>query len=497
MKKIALLIGKTLKALLYLVLIFISAISLYVIFSGDSDYQPNLDERVITDITQLNPIHVKKVIQPTSLNEIVNAVVNSSGAISVGGGRFSMGGQTAIEDSLHFDMRQYNKVLAFSKEKREITVESGITWRQIQQFIDEYDLSVKIMQTYANFTVGGSMSVNVHGRYIGHGPLISSIKSFKIVLADGSVKDTSPSVNSHLFNSAIGGYGGIGIISEVTLELEHNTRVERKTFTMDVSDYKSHFFKSIRDNKEIVFHNADLYPPDYNTVRDVSWYITSKDVTNDERVIPDNREYKLLPKLVSIVTNMPLGKSFREHIYDPLYYMSDRIVWRNWEASYDVKELGRGDRSKDTYVLHEYFIPVNNIDSFIPKMRSVFKKNNADIINVSIRHALPDTGSYMAWAREEVFAFVVYYHQKTSKQDQEQVGKWTREMIDAILSEGGSYYLPYQLHATVEQFNKAYPNANKFFAVKEKVDPLNRFQNKLLEKYYSSKVSSKVKTLSN
>ncbi len=487
MKKLPALLRKSLKVFFYLILTFVVAVSLVVIFSGDSDYQGSLDENIIIDVTQLNPVHVDKVVQPESITEIVKAVKTSTGVISIGGGRFSMGGQTAIEGSLHLDMRQYNKVIAFSKEQREITVESGITWRKIQQYIDEHDLAVKIMQTYANFTVGGSMSVNVHGRYIGHGPLISSIRSFKIVLADGSVKEASPTVNPHLYFSAIGGYGGIGVITEVTLMLEPNTPVERKTFTMDFKDYKNHFFKQIRDNKKVIFHNADLYPPEYDSVRDVSWYTTDKDVTIDERIIDEDRSYWLLPKLVSFVTNMPYGKEFREHIYDPLYYMSDRIAWRNWEASYDVRELGEGDRSEDTYVLHEYFIPVNNLDSFVPKMRKVFQSNDVDVLNVSIRHALPDTGSYMAWAREEVFAFVVYYHQKTTKEAQEEVGKWTREMIDAILSEGGTYYLPYQAHATTEQFKKAYPNADNFFDVKRKIDPDNRFQNKLWEKYYPSK----------
>jgi hypothetical protein len=35
---------------------------------------------------------------------------------------------------------------------------------------------------------------------------------------------------------------------------------------------------------------------------------------------------------------------------------------------------------------------------------------------------------------------------------QEAVGSWSRELIDAVLNVGGSYYLPYQLHATEEQY---------------------------------------------
>ena len=39
------------------------------------------------------------------------------------------------------------------------------------------------------------------------------------------------------------------------------------------------------------------------------------------------------------------------------------------------------------------------------------------------------------------------------------MGVWTRELIDAALSVGGTYYLPYQPHATAAQFLRAYPRA--------------------------------------
>ena len=487
MKKTLLVIFKLLKAFLYLIIVFVISSSLYIFYTAPAKHQNNPDKTVITDITQLNPIKVKTVVKPHSVGDIVKAIKSSSASISIGGGRYSMGGQTAIENSMHLDMREYNNVISISKDEREVTVESGITWHKLQKIIDKYDLSVKVMQSYSNFTVGGSMSVNVHGRYVGYGPIISTIKSFKLILADGSIQETSQTKNPQLFNAVIGGYGGIGVISEVTLSLVPNTRVERKTVKMNLSEYKDHFFKEIRSNQKVVFHNADLYPPNYNHVQNVSWYITSKDVTLDERVIPENKDYWLLPNIVTFIANIPLGKEFREYIYDPLLYLSDKIVWRNWEASYDVNELGNSDRSLDTYVLNEYFVPVNKLELFVSKMRTILSTNNVDVINVSIRHALPDTGSYLAWAREEVFALVLYSHQETSASAQTKVNKWSKEMIDAVISEGGTYYLPYQTHATLEQFNKSYPNADKFFAVKKKFDPDNRFKNKLWEKYYIHK----------
>jgi FAD/FMN-containing dehydrogenase len=117
-------------------------------------------------------------------------------------------------------------------------------------------------------------------------------------------------------------------------------------------------------------------------------------------------------------------------------------------------------------------------------MRKIFKQYGVDVVNVSIRHTMPDHGSFLTWAPEEVFAFGIYYKQGTAEQEKTMVGTWTRELIDAVLSVGGRYYLPYQLHATQEQFHRAYPRANELFAVKQQVDPTNRFRNKLWDKYY-------------
>ncbi len=477
-------IKKLLRILLYVSIAYLAIIAIIVWQSGDDDYQGRLHEYVVNDITELNPIPMAKVVTPRSVDEIVSAIRSSSGPIAIGGGRFSMGGQTAIDYGLQLDMRDYDQVVAFSAEDREITVQSGISWRELQEYIDPYDLSVKIMQTYANFSVGGSVSVNVHGRYIGHGPIISSVRAIQLVLADGSVVRATAEENAHLYNAAIGGYGGIGVISEVTLELAVNEKVARQTKTMPISDYREYFAKNIRDNDTVVFHNADIYPPKYEVVRDVSWYVTDDLLTIEDRLIAADEDYFMLPKLLKLTNSGRFGKWLRSSVIEPYYYRSDRVAWRNWEASYDVRELGEGDRSKLTWVLQEYFIPVENFDAFVPKMRAIFDEYDVDVVNVSIRHALPDPDSYLSWARNEVFAFVVYYSQGTTDEDKADVGVWTRRMTDAILSENGAFYLPYQPHATGAQFRAAYPNSDKYFAVKREVDPDYRFQNKLWQKYY-------------
>ena len=445
----------------------------------------SLAQMTVNDVTNINPIEVQKIIAPKSNSEIQNLIQSHSGPISIGGGRFSMGGQTATHQALQIDMRQFNKILNIDPKKKLITVQSGIKWRDIQEKIDPLNLSIQIMQTYSNFTVGGSLSVNVHGRYVGEGPIIRSVDSFKIILADGKEIKASRSENSEIFFSAIGGYGGIGVITEVTLNLVENQKIRREIKELSVHEYKDHFLKNIRDNKMAVFHNGDLFPPDYKKISLETWYRTDLPLTIQERLIPKDQKYWLEPNVISSISSIPYGAEIRQKVIAPIMNKKDLVVWRNYEASYDVAQLEpKTPRLLFTYVLQEYFVPVKNFDEFIPKMAKIFKKHHVNVLNVSIRHAFPDPGSYLSWAPEEVFSFVVYYKQGTSEKSKAEVKKWTQELIDAAISSKGRYYVPYHIHATQDQFKKSYPNFQKFFEVKKKYDPKNKFRNKLWDEYY-------------
>ncbi|MGF6221354.1 FAD-binding oxidoreductase [Pseudomonas frederiksbergensis] len=215
---------------------------------------------LVNDVTLLNPIWVNRLFAPRTTDEIQQALAMWSGPVSIGGGRYSMGGQIATEDSLHLDMRQFNQVVRYSPESRVIRVQTGMRWRDLQSVIDPHDLSIKIMQSYANFTVGGSLSVNAHGRYVGAGPVINSVRSLQLVLANGSVVEASRTENADLFHAAIGGYGALGVITEVELDLASNVTMERQIHCMSAADYPIFFNDQVRGNKQTILHNADLAP---------------------------------------------------------------------------------------------------------------------------------------------------------------------------------------------------------------------------------------------
>jgi FAD/FMN-containing dehydrogenase len=123
-------------------------------------------------------------------------------------------------------------------------------------FLDPHDLSVKIMQTYANFTVGGSLSVNCHGRYVGLGPVIMSVREITVA-KHGDLRTASPTSDSELFHAVIGGCA-VAVIVEAELEVTRNERLERTSVKLAARDYLDWFKQTIRHSPTAVFHNADL-----------------------------------------------------------------------------------------------------------------------------------------------------------------------------------------------------------------------------------------------
>ena len=442
-------------------------------------------ETVINDVTRLNPVKVKDVYVPQDAAALSEFLRRDDGPCCIGGGRFSMGGQTSSPDTTLLDMRQMNQILEVNPQEKTIRVQPGARWCDIQRAVDEHDLAIQVMQTYANFTVGGSLSVNCHGRYIGLGPLILSVQSLKLMTADGTEHFASPEENSQFFYGVVGCYGALGVVTEVTLKLTDNAPIVRSVQKMDRGEYLQYFRDKVRENKDAVFHNADLYPPHYGRLLAVTWSRTDQPHRRSERLQTGKTTYPIHRYFYWAVTETPLGKWRREHLFDPAFYRKALIYWRNFEAGYCVGELEPSSRKHKTYVLQEYFVPIARFDEFCQKMGAILQKHRANVVNVSVRHAFADSGSLLAWAPEEVFAFVLYYKQGTDDKSRAHVGVWTQELIEASLQCGGRYYLPYQPWASHEQFHRAYPRAEELFALKRQHDPNYRFRNSLWDKYYS------------
>jgi FAD/FMN-containing dehydrogenase len=437
----------------------------------------------VENVTRLYTVEVARIETPADTDAVVRALRDWPAKVAIGGGRFSMGGQIAIAGGLHLDMRQMKRVVWLRADEHRVRVQAGITWRDLQDVLDEHDLSVRTMQSYANFTVGGAVSVNAHGRYVGHGPISHSVRALQLVLADGRVVEANPREHPELLGAALGGYGAIGVITEVELDLDDNSKIERLIDAVPLADYPRFFAGKVLNDRSSVMHNADLLPPRFDAPLSVTWRRTNKPLTRRQRLVPRGQTYELERNALWALTELPLARSLREPATELVRRVRPEVAWRNHEASLDVASLEPYSRRLTTYVLDEFFVPPRHFEAFVREMGRILRRHRVAAVNVSIRHSPADAVALLPWAREEVFSFVLFYKQRVDLQAQRAVGEWTRELIDAALQHEGRYYLPYQLHATREQFERAYPEIVQLRQLKASVDPQGRFSNTLWQKY--------------
>lgn len=440
--------------------------------------------RSASDIARLDSTRLAGIVRPTTTAGVVAAMRAWRGAVCIAGARFSMGGQTREPEALQFDLAGMDRLLRLDPVARIVRVQAGMRWRRLQALLDPHDLSVKVMQSYSNFTVGGSVSVNCHGRYIGESAIAGTVRALQLVTADGSTHELSRDREPALFSAVLGGYGGLGVITEVELDLAHNTRIARTVSAVPLDEYPDWFRANVLGKGDVVMHNADLVPPDFDAPLAITWSRTSAPLTDTRRLVPEGLDYSREQNLIWSATELPGGDALRERYMTRRLLTEPRVIMRNCEASLDVASIEPRTRRVSTYLLQEYFVPTGAFHPFIARMRAILRAADADVLNVSIRHAAEDTTSLMRWADQDMFCFVLY-HKQRSWQDARAVG-WTRALIDAALDHGGRYYLPYRLHATRKQFARAYPQADRFAAIKRDVDPDNRFRNLLWDRYLAS-----------
>jgi FAD/FMN-containing dehydrogenase len=140
------------------------------------------------------------------------------------------------------------------------------------------------------------------------------------------------------------------------------------------------------------------------------------------------------------------------------------------------------DLPKETDILHEYFVPRGQIQPFVEEMRALFRAQQTNLVNASIR-AVGAEDNALSYAPEPAFSVVLYITQPTNEAGNAAMARLTSDLIDLTARHGGRFFLPYQLHYTPAQLAQHYPEIEDFFAAKRRWDPQERFTNTWYRRY--------------
>jgi FAD/FMN-containing dehydrogenase len=345
------------------------------------------------------------------------------------------------------------------------------------------------MQSSNIFTVGGSLSVNAHGRDPNFGPIIETVESFRLLLPTGQIVNVSRTENADLFALAIGGYGLFGVILDVDLSLTENAIYEKRVTALDHNEYPSYFAKNIRGHTEVGLHYARLSVAPGSFLREMyatSYHVISVSAGEAQRLSRlDEDEPVVIPQVfLGLARTTEWGKSLEWYLEKKLVDPPGigEHVSRNNAMRPPVAFLAY-DSPTDTDILQEYFVPPEAFEAFVDGMRNLFARRRVNLLNVTVRYEPANREAFLPYAQRESFAIVLYINQRLSPEGVQRAREWTRELVDLCLSLNGTFYLPYQLYPTAQQVRQAYPMWEAFIAAKLKVDPEQRFSSGFYEAY--------------
>ncbi len=427
------------------------------------------------DFACVHKVKNMTIFEPKNIDELINFLKNNKKNISIAGSKYSHGGNTLIEDGVQIDMSNFNNII-YDKETTLVEVEAGTIWKDVILHLAKYNRTVSEMQSYYNFSVGGSVSVNCHGRGVKYGSISDTILSISVITSNGQIINCDFKNNADLFDGIIGGYGLIGIIYKVIFITEPNDKLCLKINKYSLDELPI-LINKIINNKRLVFWNANLYPSSKNLLYSYEWEKTKKNLTNKTISEPMFSFYPSKMFFEQLLRRIPIFKNIRATLEPYLYekYTKNEVFYRSYVTAENAVSLSVLSKHPTTTVLQEYFIPIDHIYDTLNKMIPYFEQINC--LNISLRYVKKITRSKLNYAPVDSISIVIYFNIWNNESYMSYLKFWTNEMIKITLSVDGKFYLPYLLVYNPKDIHKMYPNFEEIEKLKKIYDPDTKIKN--------------------
>jgi FAD/FMN-containing dehydrogenase len=461
-------------------------------FLGAVSPLPQEQEILVNDVhTGLNPTMVTRAVRPTTVPEIQKLVKDCrkhGKTISICGSQHATGGQQFAAHSTLVDMRGMNQIGALDAKTGLFSVESGIEWPELIQgyLAQQKDAPIwGIRQKQRGgdrMSLGGALAANAHGHCLGAPPMIGDVEWFDIILADGSVKRCTRKQNQELFSLAIGGYGLFGIITSVGLRLAPRRKVRRSVESrptseaMELAEHRAAkgtpfaYFQYNIDETSLEFMRNGILTT-YEHVADATALGEQSSDIDEKTVVP-------LLELAHKERKPAYGRYAKfELSRDGNVEWSDLHQLTMYPLGYH-KEIEKrlGPESEGADLIWECYVPRGEVTTFLEDARRILLKSETPLIGGIVRFIEQDKDSFLAWAKKRYACVSFTPHVSSSPAGVKKAGEVCRQLQQAALKRGGSFYLTYNRFATRGDLETAYPQFPGFLKLKLKYDPSEVFQ---------------------
>lgn len=438
------------------------------------------------DVSRINSINISQVFKVQSESDAIEAInyaKQQGKKVVIAGTKHSQGGHILFPDAVLLNMKSFNKVIDLNLKQKRIKVQSGISWAEIQQVINPHRLSVAVMQSSNIFSIGGSLSANIHGRDPRYGPLIETVISLKVLLASGDILIVSRQSHADIFHSVMGGFGVIAVILEAELQLIDDTMLAKSTTQVDYDAYIANLKENTSDLELHYGRCSFVKGKDFlQECYSVDYRQTDSDPANFSLVDEQNIERNAF--FFNLSRHSDFGKILRWHFQRAWLDIPEttQIVSRNNAMRPPIKFLDFKN-PKETDILQEYFIPLDQFASYMASLKMILTKQDVNLLSLTLRYVKHNSDSLLAYSKQDSIAIVLYININLEPAAIKHAKEWTIKLVDSAIEHQGSYYLVYQRFPTLEQFQTTYPRWQEFTQIKKRHDPDMLFNNLFYQTY--------------
>ncbi|MEM7470315.1 MAG: FAD-binding oxidoreductase [Pseudomonadota bacterium] len=450
------------------------------------------DPLLLNDASELSPTKVAKHLAISEKFEAdsiaaLRAELTEAAAegrpVIASAARHSMGGQSMARGGTTYTMD--HDWLELDTSALTFRTGAGTRWSTVIAKLDAAGFSPAVMQSNNDFGVASTYSVNAHGWPVPFGPMGATVRSIQIMLADGQLVTASRTENADIFLAAMGGYGLIGIITELEVDMVPNARLIPTYKMVEPLNFGPEFVQTIKGitGVQMAYGRMDISK---DRLLEQAMMITYRPAP-DQSDLPPAPGSGWLSKRARDIFRAQLGSDIAKH---GRWWFEAQLgpmigggeVTRNALLNEPVITLDDRDPNR-TDILHEYFISPENFGSFVAACRDIIPSSYQELLNITLRYVQPDNEAWLGYAPVERIAAVMLFSQEKSLRAEEDAKRMTQALIDAAIRLGGTYYLPYRLHARPDQIAAGYAGLRPFAAKKRAMDPKLLFRNALWDHY--------------
>ena len=364
-------------------------------------------------------------------------------------------------------MKKFNKVLSVNTKACTAHVEAGITLKKLAEQLECGGLSIPVLPTIADVSVGGVMATGTHGSGINYYVLSHYVVEIELLTASGEIKKLSPLNDADLFKAAQVSLGALGIIISVVLQCEPFSLLCRRTYPANLLDILECLPVHLKSSDHFAF----------------LWYPPSDDVG----VIHVTRT---TDSTFSLKRNWFWNSFMNYYVTEILYFLGMYFpVLRKWAnrlrfICFDGRETVTVSKSteicfadyRNRFVAKEWCFPLEQTTSIIWSMREWIQRTQFPVHFVEVRFVKgDDIPLSTCYKQDSVFINTNFYLPFGVQSNYGE--KWDKEFERIALQHNGRPHWAKCHPLTHIELKQLYPQWDFFCTMQKQIDPMGMFTN--------------------